>query len=170
MMVAWSKPQFAQNHMVRPRLHRLTAFLLLSAYTVATIAGGLLHHHDHTAGQQHSEHCQHGHAGVHEHGHAGVHGYCRADHDEHIVDHGFADHRDCEHEAEAFATTSETGHSLFDDDCSACRFVGQRTLATAPVSAAGFSTHSVELTLRHPSQTAVSLILARHSRAPPALG
>jgi hypothetical protein len=144
--------------MVRASLHRLTALLLLATYSVASIAGGLLHHHhDHAEGHHHGEHCQHDHASVHGHG--------LADHDAHDFNHG-----DCEHAGEATAAYSNTGHSLFDDDCSACRFISQRTLATSPVSPNDLCTHSVELSLRHPSQHPVSPILARHSRAPPAVG
>jgi hypothetical protein len=155
--------------MRRNRLQRLTVALLLSTYSVASIAGGLLHHH---AGDSHHDHdlaCHHGHAVCHHSDAGDAHDRLQpCDGGRHTEPPANADH---EYEAShgGLIAAAPEG-TLVDDDCCACRFVSQRTLGVELVSATNHFTHSVELSLRLASQQGVSVARTLHSRAPPCLG
>jgi len=62
------------------------------------------------------------------------------------------------------------GHSAHDDDCTICRFLGQRSLSHAIRPLESLCELSVELTLMGASQSASPLARTTHSRAPPLLG
>ncbi|HEV3136855.1 MAG TPA: hypothetical protein VGZ26_03105 [Pirellulales bacterium] len=62
------------------------------------------------------------------------------------------------------------GHSAHGDDCTICRFLGQRSLVLAICPLGNLCQLSVELSLTGASQTVTPLARTTHSRAPPLVG
>jgi hypothetical protein len=132
--------------MFSPLFHRCTSLGLLLVYLTAGSLGGLLHEH-HGA-----ELCHERMAGA---GH----------------DHGDHDHAGCGHADQDVAEPALAGvRAAHHDDCTICRFLGQRSLAVTVAAPAGLCQLCVELTPLQASQPFSSLALTTHSRAPPLAG
>jgi hypothetical protein len=65
---------------------------------------------------------------------------------------------------------SADGHSAHDDDCTICRFLGQRSLSHDIRPLENSCGLSVELTLMGASQSVSPVARTTHSRAPPLFG
>jgi len=135
--------------MLHPRRHRLTTYLLLAAYLVANTLGGLLHDHAEPLGGT-AVCCQHA---DHEHG-----------------DVAQADRAQADRDVAGFGALPAQGGALHDDDCTVCRFVGQRVLPVAESPLGVWTELSVELAIVHASQPVVTTLRTTHSRAPPLVG
>jgi hypothetical protein len=130
--------------MLHPRRHRLTTFLLLAAYVAANTFSGLLHDHAEPRG-----------------GATACCGY---------ADHEHADGEPATSDVAGVGGSPAEGAGLHDDDCTVCRFVGQRVLPVASGPLGTWTELSVELSVVHAIQPVVTTLRTTHSRAPPLVG
>ena len=89
------------------------------------------------------------------------------------VEHADHEHADGEHAASDVAGVGGSpaeGAGLHDDDCTVCRFVGQRVLPVAGGPLGTWTELSVELSVVHAIQPVVTTLRTTHSRAPPLVG
>ena len=135
--------------MLHPRRHRLTTCLLLAAYLAANTLGGLLHDHAVPIGGA-TACCQH------------------TDHEHADREHGDRAHADSD--VVGFGALPAQGGALHDDDCTVCRFVGQRVLSAVAGPLCAWTELSVGLAVVHASQPVVTTLRTTHSRAPPLVG
>ncbi len=136
--------------MLRPQRHRLVTLGLLAAYVVASTFSGALHGHADAACQS-AQVCQGAHADQHaDHSHAS---------DEHEHHDGIA----------TLEAADEAGHE-HHDDCSICRFVGQRVLRPQAVELTAWSLLAVEVSSQQVAAPIVCSARTPHSRAPPLVG
>jgi hypothetical protein len=130
--------------MLHPRRYRLTTFLLLAAYLAANTLSGLWHDHAEPPGAT-TACCRH------------------SDHEHAAGEHGASDLADV-------GSAPVDGAAVHDDDCTVCRFVGQRVLPVASAPLGTWTELSVELSLVHAWQPVVTTVRTTHSRAPPLAG
>ena len=138
--------------MFHPRGYRSLTLALLAAYVAASTFSGLFHDHHHGTG------C------------CATHSVATADHAAVDRDHEAAD---CCHEHHDLAAGlnpfDDAAPWPADDDCSVCRFIGQRTLNVAIAAPLTVGEFGGELTVLEPTRPFVSLTRTTHSRAPPSL-
>ncbi|HTM52704.1 MAG TPA: hypothetical protein VL175_01675 [Pirellulales bacterium] len=133
--------------MFRRRPHRFVTLLLLSTYAASNVLTGWLH--DHPARDHHaSACCAHAHVASAHHA---------ADEHEHAGD--------CEHRAQIVVASAGDSH---DDDCTICRFVGQRVLPAVTCTPAGVEAVAPHVAVAIPAEPLVRVARLTHSRAPPA--
>jgi hypothetical protein len=133
--------------MFRRRLHRFLALVLVSTYAVSNVLGGWLHDHparDHHAGGC----CAHAHVAkvahsAHEHEHAG----------------------DGDHHDQIVVANAGDAH---EDDCTICRFIGQRVLPAATCTPTGVDAAAPQVVVASPDEPLVRIARLTQSRAPPA--
>ncbi len=90
------------------------------------------------------------------------------DHDETLPCDGAAGH--LSYDVASASVAAADGQATHHDDCTICRFLGQRSLFGAIVPMDSLCQLSVELTLIHGSQPASPIARTTHSRAPPLFG
>jgi hypothetical protein len=130
--------------MLHPRRHRLTTLLLLAAYLAANMFSGLLHDHAEPAGGA-TACCGH-------------------------TDHEHAAGEHASSELVGIGSAPANGTATHDDDCTVCRFVGQRVLPVAGGPMGTWTELSVELSLVHACQPVATILRTTHCRAPPLVG
>jgi hypothetical protein len=137
--------------MRRASRKRLTALLLLVSFLAANTLGALLH--DHPA-DHHGDH-----ACCHEHS--------AGEPDQDNTHHDDTAHNDADHDNLASGVRSQHDASLYDDDCLACRFAGQRSLDVDIASAEQFCQLSLKLSATPSDAPVTGRVLAARPRAPP---
>lgn len=95
------------------RYQRAVSGLVLVSYMLATGMAGILHQHDHAAA-----------SGEHVHAHTGAHECCH----DHGHSHSHAEVAADQH-CDVADASSTASLSACHDECSICRFLGQRVLA-----------------------------------------
>jgi hypothetical protein len=146
--------------MIQPSQNRLLTCLLLAAYVAVSTLSSLFHDH-----------------GCDSHGSCAGHGASSLCH--HTADHDGDHHADAEHGRSHDEDLATLDHDvldhdaaeqpLHDDDCTICRFVGQRVMPVAVTSPQRLCDFHVELPALRVSQPLVPLARTLHSRAPPTL-
>ena len=97
---------------------------------------------------------------------AGTAGGLLHDHDE-ALPCGRAEHSSHDHDSTALSIVSGEDDAAHDDDCTICRFLGQRSLSSEIRPLETSCELSVELALSFASQPVFSIARTTHSRAPP---